>query len=207
VQPFGGFVATYLGDDHLFRPPAGTRGRRRARFLRLFCEFHLSDLLCRHSELVLRHNPLLLGALSADSWCPAENYNDRGPNRASIIRLASATISSVRLFSRLDGLSANARVDPGAKIAALQPFPTGLTSIRYPLYSIAVIACAISIRHAALTQTALATQVSLERGRRPKYKDAAAYIAFASYIRTRPVRNSRTIVMWAARVSLCIVPG
>src|ERR1700722_7489282 len=78
--------------------------------------------------------------MSADSWCPAENYNDRGPNRASIIRLASATISSVRLFSRLDGLSANARVDPGAKIAALQPFPTGLTSIRYPLYSIAVIA-------------------------------------------------------------------
>ena len=30
-------------------------------------------------------------------------------------------------------------VDPGAKIAALQPFPTGLTSIRYPLYSMAVI--------------------------------------------------------------------
>jgi hypothetical protein len=81
--------------------------------------------------------------MSADSWCPAENYNDRGPNRASIIRLASATISSVRLFSRLDGLSANARVDPGAKIAALQPFPTGLTSIRYPLYSIAVM-CRLS---------------------------------------------------------------
>ncbi len=71
--------------------------------------------------------------------CPAEDYDDRGPSRASIIRLASAAISSVRLFSRLEGLSANGRVDPGAKIAALQPFPTGLTSIRCPLYSIAVI--------------------------------------------------------------------
>jgi hypothetical protein len=68
---------------------------------------------------------------------PAD-YNDRGPNRASIIRLASATISSVRFFFSLEGLSANARVDPGAKIAALQPFPTELTSIRYPLYSITV---------------------------------------------------------------------
>src|SRR5215472_13040204 len=64
-----------------------------------------------------------------------------------MIRLASATISSVRLFSRLEGLSANGRVDPGAKITALQPFPTGLISTRYPLYSITVIAWAISIRH------------------------------------------------------------
>src|SRR5215510_13294048 len=56
------------------------------------------------------------------------------------MRLASATISSERLFSRLEGLSAIARVEPGAKIAALQPFPTGLTSMRCPLYSIAVIA-------------------------------------------------------------------
>ena len=72
-----------------------------------------------------------------------EDYSNRRPSRASIIRLASATISSVRLFSRLEGLSANGRVDPGAKIAALQPFPTGLTCIRYPLYSITVIACAI----------------------------------------------------------------
>jgi hypothetical protein len=60
--------------------------------------------------------------------------------RASIMRLASATISSERLFSRLEGLSAIARVEPGAKIAALQPFPTGLTSMRWPLYSMAVIA-------------------------------------------------------------------
>jgi hypothetical protein len=37
-------------------------------------------------------------------------YNERGPNPASIIRLASATISSVLLFSKLEGLSANARV-------------------------------------------------------------------------------------------------
>jgi hypothetical protein len=56
----------------------------------------------------------------------AENFNDRGPSRASIIRLGSATISSVRLFSRLVGLSANAVVDPGPKIGALQPFPRGL---------------------------------------------------------------------------------
>ena len=67
-----------------------------------------------------------------------EDYSNRGPSRASIIRLASATISSVRFFSRLEGLSANGRVDPGAKIEALQPFPTELTSIRNPLYSITV---------------------------------------------------------------------
>src|SRR6516162_4413913 len=73
-------------------------------------------------------------------------YNERGPNRASIIRLASATISSVRLFSRLEGLPANGRVDPGAKIEALQPFPTELSSVRYPLDSMTVIACTMSIR-------------------------------------------------------------
>ena len=59
-------------------------------------------------------------------WWRRGCYNDRGPIRASIIRLASATISSERLFSRLEGLSASAWVDLGAKIAALQPFPTGL---------------------------------------------------------------------------------
>ena len=69
-----------------------------------------------------------------------------------MIRLASATISSVRLFSRLEGLSANGRVEPGAKIAALQPFPTGLTSIRYPLYSIVVMTCAVSLRYRPLTK-------------------------------------------------------
>jgi hypothetical protein len=70
------------------------------------------------------------------------DYNDRGPSWASIIRLASATICSEWLFSKLEGLSANERVDPGAKITALQPFPTELTSIRYPLYSTTVIRCA-----------------------------------------------------------------
>ena len=39
----------------------------------------------------------------------------------------------------MDGLSANARVEAGEKIDALQPFPAELTSIRYPLYSIVVI--------------------------------------------------------------------
>jgi hypothetical protein len=38
--------------------------------------------------------------------------NKPGSYARSIIRLASATISSVRLFSRLEGLSANARVEP-----------------------------------------------------------------------------------------------
>ena len=51
-----------------------------------------------------------------------------------MIRLASATISSLQLFSKLKGLSANARVEPGSKIAPLQPFPTDVTSIRNPLY-------------------------------------------------------------------------
>ena len=58
-----------------------------------------------------------------------------------MIRLASATISSLRLFSKLKGLSANARVEPGSKIAPLRPFPTDVTSIRNPLYSRVVIVC------------------------------------------------------------------
>ena len=78
--------------------------------------------------------------MSADSWCPAENYNDRGPNRASIARLASTSISSGDVALGWMAFRPS-RDDPCAKIAALQPFPTGLTSIRYPLYSIAVIAC------------------------------------------------------------------
>jgi hypothetical protein len=57
------------------------------------------------------------------------------------MRLASATISSLRLFSKLKGLSANARFEPGSKIDALQPFPTDVTSIRNPLYSSVVIVC------------------------------------------------------------------
>jgi hypothetical protein len=57
-----------------------------------------------------------------ESMLGPADYNDRGPNRASIIRLASATFPLCDLFSRLEGLSANARVDPGAKIAALNPF-------------------------------------------------------------------------------------
>ena len=39
------------------------------------------------------------------------------------MRLASATISSLGFFSKLKGLSANARFEPGSKINALQPFP------------------------------------------------------------------------------------
>ena len=46
------------------------------------------------------------------------------------MRLASATISSERLFSKLEGLSAIARVEPGAKIAALQPFLCDVPYIR-----------------------------------------------------------------------------
>ena len=57
------------------------------------------------------------------------------------MRLASATISSLQLFSKLKGLSANARFEPGSKIDALQPFPTDVTSIRNPLYSSVVIVC------------------------------------------------------------------
>ena len=35
-----------------------------------------------------------------------------------MIRLASATISSLQLFSKLKGLSANARVEPGSKMSS-----------------------------------------------------------------------------------------
>jgi len=83
---------------------------------------------------------------------PSRRYRtpecQRRPKRASIIRLASARISSELLFSRLKGLSANARGEPDEKIDALQPFPTELTSIRYPLYSIVVIVCVCDIASA-----------------------------------------------------------
>jgi hypothetical protein len=63
----------------------------------------------------------------------AKFYESRGPRRTSIMRLASATISSVLLFSRLTGLFGHGVVEPGEKIDALHPFPTGQTSILYPL--------------------------------------------------------------------------
>src|SRR5215472_11359235 len=69
----------------------------------------------------------------------AKFYESRGPRRTSIMRLASATISSVLLFSRLTGLFGHGVVEPGEKIDALHPFPTGQTSIPHPLYSIIVI--------------------------------------------------------------------
>ena len=50
-----------------------------------------------------------------------------------MMRLASPTISSVLLFSRLTGLFGHGVFEPGEKIDARQPLPTGLTSIRYPL--------------------------------------------------------------------------
>jgi hypothetical protein len=52
-----------------------------------------------------------------------------------MIRLASATISSALLFSKLEGLSGKGRFEFGEKIEALQPLPSRLTSIWYPLYS------------------------------------------------------------------------
>ena len=55
-----------------------------------------------------------------------------------MIRLASATISSALLFSKLEGLSGKGRFEPGEKMDALQPLPTRPISIRYPLYSIGI---------------------------------------------------------------------
>jgi hypothetical protein len=75
----------------------------------------------------------------------AQHYCDREPRRTSIVRLASARISSLRLFSRLEGLSANARFECGGKMVALQPFPTELTSIRNPLYSTVVIILLVTV--------------------------------------------------------------
>jgi hypothetical protein len=48
-----------------------------------------------------------------------------------MIRLASATISSALLFSKLEGLSGKGRLEPGGKVDALQPLPTRLISIRW----------------------------------------------------------------------------
>jgi hypothetical protein len=66
-------------------------------------------------------------------FSPDKFYNSREPRRTSIMRLASATISSVLLFSRLTGLFGHGVVEPGEKIDALHPFPTEQTSILYPL--------------------------------------------------------------------------
>jgi hypothetical protein len=52
-----------------------------------------------------------------------------------MIRLASATSSSALLFSKLEGLPGKGRFESGEKMDALQPLPTRLTSIWYPLYS------------------------------------------------------------------------
>ena len=52
----------------------------------------------------------------------------RGSSRASIIRLASVTISSERLFSRLEGLSGNARVEPGDNRAPIRCSDNAATS-------------------------------------------------------------------------------
>jgi len=66
------------------------------------------------------------------------------------MRLASATISSERLFSKLEGLSAIARVEPGAKIAALQPFRLDLPLCDVPYIrsrSLRTVAQCICARH------------------------------------------------------------
>ena len=67
------------------------------------------------------------------------------------------------------------------KIAALQPLPTWLTSIRYPLYSMTVIDCAMSIGHSPNCDA-----VGLEHGK-DATNDAAAYVAL--YIRDAAGRN------------------
>jgi hypothetical protein len=63
----------------------------------------------------------------------ADSHQFCALSRVSTIFFASATIASLGLFSSLAGLSDSADDEPGGKIIALQPFPTGLTSRRYPL--------------------------------------------------------------------------
>jgi hypothetical protein len=92
---------------------------------------------CDFSTLKEFHLPDRLTSL--DFLAEVNFYKSRGPRRTSITRLAAATISSVLLFSRLIGLFGHGEVEPGEKIDALHPFPTGQTSILYPLYSIIVI--------------------------------------------------------------------
>jgi hypothetical protein len=60
----------------------------------------------------------------------------------------------------LEGLSANARVELREKIDALQPFPIGLTSIRYPLYSIDVIVCDVASSRSGLVARALRSAIN-----------------------------------------------
>src|SRR5437588_4213714 len=53
----------------------------------------------------------------------------------SITPFARATTSSLEAFSSTAGLSGNGDITPGAKMEALHPLPSGLVSMRYPLYS------------------------------------------------------------------------
>src|SRR5271169_2483391 len=78
--------------------------------------------LCSPGSMAATNPAALLSQRGAfgRSWFAGENAkgsghydNGRGPTRASTIRLASAKISSLLLFSRLEGLSANARIEPG----------------------------------------------------------------------------------------------
>ena len=74
--------------------------REKRRLVREAQRFLRKRWFANHPNLAARPRSLADGG--------DEDYTDRGPKRASIIRLASATISSVRLFSSLKGLSANA---------------------------------------------------------------------------------------------------
>jgi hypothetical protein len=82
--------------------------------------------------------PCAVARTNRHKFSARQSHNSRGPRRSSIMRLASATISSVLLFSRLTGLFGHGEVEPGEKMDALHPFPKGRTSIRYPLYSMTV---------------------------------------------------------------------
>src|SRR5262245_60169745 len=103
-----------------------------------------SIFLAEMLKILLQHN-----LPKADSCTAAKSISIRSPcrhtnigpivhqfcalSRASIIFFASATIASLGLFSSVAGLSGSADDEPGGKIIALQPFPAGLTSRRYPL--------------------------------------------------------------------------
>jgi hypothetical protein len=85
----------------------------------------------------------LIDRCAVDKDCLSASHAGDSVIRDEITEEIELHASAFEAFGRLEGLLRNARFDPGAKMAALQPVPIGLTSMRYPLYSIAVIACAI----------------------------------------------------------------
>src|SRR5262249_42928058 len=77
-----------------------------------------------------RCDAVLVSTQAALDSRQAKFYKSRGPGRTSIIRLASATISSVLLFSRLTGLFGHGEVEPQSALRLVSSLLSNLAADR-----------------------------------------------------------------------------